>query len=78
MASTTSGAADSKGKGKIGATSLKTTPPQGKVETLWEPPPQGWVKINSDAAFWMQAEAYAAIIIKDNLGHAVLSSYGKE
>lgn len=77
MASTSPGVPDSKGKGKIGTTSPQTTPARDEAEMRWEPPPQGWIKINTDAAFWTQGEAYAGIIIRDSLGHAVLSSWQK-
>jgi hypothetical protein len=70
------------GKGKVQEVCGKTKETgrrgQSSIQILkWEPPPKGWVKINTDAPYCQESgSASAGIIARDSEGKVILSAGG--
>ena len=41
----------------------------------WLPPPEGWVKLNTDGSWTNDGRAGAGMVLHDNLGNIIYSSY---
>jgi hypothetical protein len=65
-----------KGKAKVLGHHQSTDKPIASERVCWEPPSEGWVKINSDAGFdETSGEASAGISIRDAYGGVMLSAW---
>jgi hypothetical protein len=71
-----------KGKGKLGEESgvvvgsYETAPKEGQNDRGWEPPEQGWIKVNTDAGYCAQTgESSAGVVIRDDLGNVMLMAW---
>jgi hypothetical protein len=72
-----------KGKGKVGTDGIrpwKKAMPGNGIDQIttqrWRPPPAGWVKINTDAAFCHSSGAASAgVVIRGAAGNVLLSAW---
>jgi hypothetical protein len=71
------GGGDAKGKSPIGTgTVLRDTGPYGNSKQRWEPPPTGWVKLNTDITFCkVTRETSLGIVMQDSEGKVVLTTW---
>jgi hypothetical protein len=47
----------------------------GDVDRRWEPPADGWIKINVDGAFEESGRAEVGLVIRDHQGTILLSGW---
>jgi hypothetical protein len=72
---------DDKGKAKLNEGRLGHKASDDRTEgdpkqEDWKPPPQGWVKINTDAGYCVDSgEASAGVVIRDNKGMVLLAAW---
>lgn len=70
---------DIKGKADMNIFAKKVnneTPKKLMPKLMWQPPEDGWIKINVDGSFVeATGQASSGIVIRDYLGHVLLSSW---
>lgn len=62
------------GKGPM-PTGSQTPKQQSSAHPGWDPPPEGWIKINVDGAFDVSGRAGIGVVIRDTAGQVLLSAW---